>query len=291
MEPVDRDVVRSVLSVLVPREAPGVALYVSGRTIELTRDSPIPWDVLEEAARSGEEVRFGLLEPLDRVFFLWARFDGAGISELSSRFYPSSPAAIVAEPDGCVVFWRVHPVTASEASGFLSALSDRLRSSPAALSDSWRLPLTAQHAAVFGTTPTVWSAAILPDAVAFLREAVYPETVPPPTPVERTPEACKVPEAPPLLRWEEIENFVREEPGKAAAAVLQLVIDRYRGDPEEVLERLGIASAAVVGEEAMVLRGEAWYRPVVRSAVFELVLAPEGPLYPAGRGGTASSRS
>ncbi len=178
----------------------------------------------------------------------------------------------------------------------MGLLADRLGSSFGGLQETWRLPLCPDDLWLGEQPATVWSAPSLLEAAAFLRASTVRDPAAPapeiahglrPPPPEEHPPAGR--EEPVRFPWEELSRAVLEEPGRVAAAVLQSLVDRHEGDPEEMLARLGVESAVAVGEDVVVLRGGAWYRVIVRSLGAELVPASSGPGNFAAGGGTAGS--
>lgn len=285
MEQLNRSAVRAFLSVLVPREAPGVVLLAGTGELFVPRTAPIPWDALEEAAGRGHKVLARLAVPTRpqaaaQTACVWAHLPHAWptLQAAADALMPALPAALVAEEDCITAYWRVHPADSQEASELMAAVASVLGASPGYPEQTCQVP-TSGEALWVCSPPVVWTPQALLAAAGCSLAASRQRRNSSPAPRAGEPAAGEEAEPTEEPLWEEASAAVsRADQDRLAAALLSAVVESSQ-DPEEATRALGVQAVALTGTTPRVLRHGAWFRVRVRRV--ELALAPD----PGGPGG------
>ena len=247
MGAVDRDAVRAFLSLMVPREAPGIVLVLGSSEEPCPRNAPLPWESIERAASEGVRVLWKPLPPGQEEKAQWValRLDGphSGPHEAALSLMPALPAAVVTGPDCTEVHWRMHSLPPDEAAMLSEDLATLLGGVPLGSGQPRLLPLT--WAQLWSDTPpVVWTPAALASAAAAagrIAKSRQEDRRPPPD----------------TMLWEEACRALEALPQPAIAGAVVEALLGVSG-AEEMLERLGVETVASIGGRLMALRDGKW---------------------------------
>lgn len=282
MVAVDRPSVRTLLAILVPREARGAALLVGRQELDLERTTPLPWDRIEGASSRGEAI---MVRPVPlphpgsepQAFSVWVHVPRTDKSaeQVAASFLPALPAAVVAGDHEATVYWRIHPTHLPEASALMEAIADAVEGVPGYPEEFCALAVRQDQ--VWVSSPaTIWNAEALLSAIesASMARKLGRETT-------QTQDRSEAPDYDPGLEaarqngwvdWEEASVAISIADQDTVARALMDSVMSGVPDVETALRTLGIDSAASVGGRFQVLRDGTWYRVVVRRV--ELALSP-----------------